>query len=56
MLRGMFIAGIASIGISAVSTENSDELKYSWVEGFSIFVSVIIVGIIQVISDWNRRK
>jgi len=56
LIKLLLAAGIVSIIVNTVSSENQDFLDYSWVEGCSLFVSAFIILMTDSINDWKQHQ
>lgn len=54
IMKILFVAGIASIGINLWAEE--DEREIAWVEGFAILVAVSLVVVVTAVNDLKKEK
>ncbi|KRX11210.1 P-type ATPase, cytoplasmic domain N [Pseudocohnilembus persalinus] len=54
-LKILIVAAIVSI-IIEVSTSESHERAYSWIEGFAILVAVMVCSLVTAINDYQKEK
>lgn len=54
IMKILFVAGIASIGISTWAEE--DHRSTAWIEGFAILVAVALVVVVTGVNDLKKER
>ena len=56
IIKLLLFAGCVSIIVNTVSAENDDVLKYSYIEGLSLFVSALVILFTQSQNSFEHSK
>lgn len=54
-MRVLLIASIASIVIE-VATADNDHRHLAWIEGFAIFIAVLVCTNVAAMNDYSKEK
>ena len=55
-MRVLMVAAIASIVIEVATAKSDDKRSTAWIEGFAIFVAVIVCTNVAAFNDYSKEK